>query len=125
MKNDITNRDDIRQLVDSFYEKVKANQVIGPIFTRQFHINWERHLPIMYEFWENALFYTGGYMGNPIQLHQYIHDKISLSPEDFKTWLQLFTATADELFEGPVTELAKQRAHSIATVMQVKLFRKS
>ncbi len=125
MKNDITNRDDIRQLVDSFYEKVKANQVIGPIFTHQFHINWERHLPIMYEFWENALFYTGGYMGNPIQLHQYIHDKISLSPEDFKTWLQLFTATADELFEGPVTELAKQRAHSIATVMQVKLFRKS
>ncbi len=125
MKNDIANRDDIRQLVDSFYEKVKANQVIGPIFTDQFHINWERHLPVMYEFWENALFYTGGYMGNPMQLHQYIHDKISLSPEDFKTWLQLFTATADELFEGPVTELAKQRAHSIATVMQVKLFRKS
>jgi hemoglobin len=103
---------------------VKLDPVIGPIFTEQFHINWDKHLPVMYEFWDNALFYTGGYTGNPMQLHQHIHDKISLSADHFKTWLRLFTSTADELFEGPKTELAKQRAHSIATVMQVKLFKK-
>ena len=36
-------------------------------------------------------------------------------------WLQLFTSTVDELFEGEKAELAKQRAMSIATVMQLKL----
>jgi len=124
MKNDINTREDIILLVNSFYNKVKTDPVIGHFFTRDFHINWEKHLPVMYEFWENALFYTGGYIGNPMQLHQHIHDKVPLSAEDFKTWLKLFSSTADELFEGSKTELAKQRAYSIATVMQVKLFRK-
>lgn len=32
MKNDITNKSDIKLLVDTFYDKVKANSTIGNIF---------------------------------------------------------------------------------------------
>jgi len=42
--------------------------------------------------------------------------------EHFQKWLLLFTETVDQLFEGEKAELAKQRATSIATVMQIKMF---
>ena len=36
-------------------------------------------------------------------------------------WLHYFNSTVDELFEGQVAFLAKQRAKSIATIMQIKM----
>ena len=75
----------------------------------------------MYDFWENALFFTGGYNGNPLKTHQAFHNKSPLTNEHFKHWLTLFLENVDELFEGEKAELAKQRATSIATVMQMKI----
>ena len=46
---------------------------------------------------------------------------IELKAEHFRRWTYLFNLTIDELFEGENAERAKQRALSIATVMQVKL----
>jgi hemoglobin len=121
MKKDIGSKMDIELLVNSFYEKVKADDTIGRIFTEIVKVNWEKHLPIMYRFWENSLFYTGTYEGNPMEIHKHLHRAVPLSPEHFKRWTILFTSTVDELFEGKTATLAKQRAVSIATVMQVKI----
>jgi hemoglobin len=121
MKKDIEDRHDIQLLIDSFYKKVKVDEVIGFIFTDIAKVNWEKHLPVMYNFWESILFYTGGYAGNPMELHRRLNQLIPLSPEHFKRWTDLFTSTADELFTGEKTELAKQRAISIATMMRVKI----
>ncbi len=118
MKKDITSRNNIETLVNCFYDKVKADDIIGPIFS---NINWERHLPIMYQFWENAIFYSGGYNGNPLKTHQNLHKIFPLNQHHFEVWIQLFTSTVDELFSGEKAELAKQRAISIATVMQIKI----
>ncbi len=60
MKKDIENRKDIELLVRSFYDKVKADDTIGYIFNDIAKVNWEKHLPVMFDFWENVLFYTGG-----------------------------------------------------------------
>jgi hemoglobin len=121
MKKDIESKMDIELLVNSFYEKVKADDTIGRIFTEIVKVNWEKHLPVMYRFWENSLFYTGTYEGNPMEIHKHLHRAVPLSPEHFKQWTILFTTTVDELFEGKTATLAKQRAVSIATVMQVKI----
>jgi len=118
MKTDITGRKELELLIDTFYAKVKADPVIGGMFA---HINWEHHLPVMYSFWENALFYTGGYSGNPLRTHQAINRRSPLTTGHFTQWLDLFVATVDELFEGEKAELAKQRAYSISTVMQIKI----
>ena len=67
MKNDITNRGDIEMLVNAFYDKVKTDDKIGLFFTDVIHVNWEQHLPRMYDFWDNVLFQTGSYIGNPMQ----------------------------------------------------------
>ncbi|MBP6431267.1 MAG: group III truncated hemoglobin [Ferruginibacter sp.] len=121
MKKDILNKDDIIILIDAFYEKVKVDSVIGYIFTDVVKVHWEKHLPVMYNFWENTLFYTGSYEGNPMELHKHLHKVMPLTEAHFTQWTTLFTNTVDELFEGKNATLAKQRAISIATVMQIKI----
>jgi hemoglobin len=121
MKKDIQGIDDIKVLVDRFYQLVVKDPVIGYIFTESIKVNWERHLPVMYSFWENTLFYTGGYSGNPMMIHQRMHQLIKLTSEQFDRWTMLFCATVDTLFNGEKAELAKQRAVSIATIMKIKI----
>lgn len=121
MKKDIENRDDIVVLINTFYEKVKKDKVIGYIFNDVAKVNWEKHLPVMYNFWENVIFFTGSYTGNPMTAHKQLNQKTRLNADHFQEWIKLFTKTVDELFEGDKAELTKQRAVSIATVMQIKI----
>ena len=121
MKKDIENRDDIILLINTFYEKVKKDEIIGYIFNDVAKVNWDKHLPVMYDFWENVIFFTGSYTGNPMTAHKQLNQKTPLNTEHFQEWIKLFTKTVDELFEGDKAELTKQRAISIATVMQIKI----
>lgn len=125
MKKDIADIKDIELLVNSFYEKVKSDPRISHFFTDTVKVNWERHLPVMYRFWDNALFFTGTYNGHPLDVHQKLHAKENLHTADFEQWNKLFTETVDELFEGEKARLAKERANSIATVMQLKILKKN
>ena len=121
MKKDIENSEDIMKLIDRFYQQVVNDPVIGHIFTTTIKVNWEKHLPVMYSFWENTLFYTGTYTGNPMMIHQRINQIVHLTNQHFDRWVELFSATVDDQFEGEKAELAKQRALSIATVMKIKI----
>lgn len=56
MKKDIEDRKDIELLINSFYDKVKQDAIIGSFFTEVVQVNWEKHLPVMYNFWENIVF---------------------------------------------------------------------
>lgn len=75
----------------------------------------------MFNFWENAIFYTGTYSGNPMEAHGHVHMMMPLSEEGFARWLFLFNEAVNERYEGGKAELIKQRAYSIATVMQIKI----
>ncbi len=124
MKNDIRDKQDIIQIVNAFYDKVKQDPQISHFFTEVKQVDWDKHLPKMYNFWDNIVFYTNNYTGNPMQIHKNIHSLHTLTEADFKQWYSLFTATVDELFEGDNAELIKQRALSIATIMQIKIVSK-
>ncbi len=121
MLPDIENRDSIQKLVNAFYEKVRSDNLLSPIFEVKVKVNWEKHLPVMYDFWENVVFYTGGYAGNPMVVHKHLHERFPLSSADFARWLRLFTQTVDDMYSGDRAEMIKQRAISIATVMQIKI----
>lgn len=118
---DIRTRSDIETLVNAFYEKVRVNPVLGSIFEDVMQINWEMHLPKMYDFWETTLFHQPRYKGNPVTAHQKVHAQSPLQKDQFDTWLQLFNETVDEHFTGEMAHHAKVRALSIATVLQIKL----
>ena len=124
-KKDIENRADVELLINSFYDKVKPDPVIGFIFTDIMKINWQEHLPAIYNFWENAILFTGNYSGNLMQIHRNINEITPLSAAQFKRWTDLFCATVDELFEGDKAILAKQRAIGISTTMQIKILHSS
>ena len=117
MQSDIISRKEIIVLVDEFYKKIKVDFTLGFIFNEVANVNWEKHLPIMYDFWENTLFYTGSYSGNPVNLHTHLHHLTPLNNTHVEQWNKLFVETVDEYFEGPNAELAKQRAISISQVL--------
>lgn len=123
MKADIQSRSDIQLLVDRFYDKVKQDEAISYLFIDVAKVDWEHHLPRMYDFWENIVFQTGGFTGNPMAAHLQLNQKSPLKQEHFVRWLQLFFETVDELFDGDNAELIKQRAQSIATMMQIKIIK--
>ncbi|HMO33378.1 MAG TPA: group III truncated hemoglobin [Lacibacter sp.] len=121
MRRDLSSKEDIISLVDLFYERVLQDSELRPFFTDVVQVNWEKHLPLMYRFWENILFHTGSYTGNPMQVHKQVHQKCPIREHHYKKWISLFHQTVDDLFEGELAETAKQRAQSIATVMLIKL----
>lgn len=121
VKRDLKNRKDIEFLVSEFYKKVKTDDVIGFYFTKVVNIHWDRHLELMVNFWENVLFHTGHYEGNPMQRHQELNETNPLKLVHFEQWTKLFSATIDEHFSGTIADTAKQRASSIAKVMVHKL----
>ena len=125
MKYDIASRKDIEILVNEFYSKIKKDEQIGFIFSDIAMVNWEKHLPIMYDFFENMLFYTGSYTGNPMELHKHVNRLLPFTEIHFRQWNHLFSTTVDELFEGTTANLVKQRAKSIAAVMQNKILKES
>jgi len=120
MKTDIRNRKDIEKLVNAFYDVVKNDAVIGYLFTDVAKVNWDEHLPKMYAFWENILFFTGNYEGNPMARHRELHQKSPMTKVHFKHWGDLFTQTVDSLFEGKKAEEIKNRALNISDMMMYK-----
>jgi len=121
MKHDITLPADIKLLIDTFYVKIQADEMLGPVFNNVAHVDWPHHLPIMYAFWEFLLLgNTDGYRGNPIQKHFDLHQKHPLKAEYFDQWVALFQATVDELFAGSKAEEAKFRAFAISATWKPK-----
>jgi hemoglobin len=121
LKNDITNREDLLLLVSRFYDKLLADSSIAYIFTDAAKINLDAHMPVLVDFWDMVLFGSDTYRKNALQIHVDLHRQTKISKAHFDTWLQYFKQTVDELFEGEKAFLAKERATSIATVMQIKM----
>ncbi len=121
MKKDITDRNDIILLVDTFYEKVARDAVIGPIFTVVANVNWEQHLPVMYSFWATMLLEEKSYAGNPMQSHAHLNRKHPLLQYHFDGWVRIFIETVDELFAGVKADEAKMRGSQIAELMHHKM----
>lgn len=121
MKKDITNKPDIELLVNTFYDKVKTNKIIGHIFNDVAKVDWEHHLPKMYSFWASLLLGEHCFSGNPMQKHIALSKLTTMSEVEFSEWLSFFIQTTDELFEGEKAEEAKTRAANIARLMLHKI----
>jgi hemoglobin len=120
MKHDIESSEDIKNLIDTFYGKVREDEVIGYIFNDIAHVDWPQHLPKMYAFWEFLLLGKDSYLGNPLEAHRRLNGKVKLKEEHFDQWLKLFHQTIDELFEGKNAEEARNRSRLIAMTWKPK-----
>lgn len=121
MKKDIENREDVELLVNSFYDKIKTNAVLGHIFNDVAKVDWETHLPKMYSFWASLLLGEHSFSGNPMMKHVELSKMTAMTEKEFSEWLTLFNQTVDDLFEGERAEEAKTRAANIARLMLFKI----
>lgn len=114
-------REDIELLVNTFYDKIKKDDVIGFFFNEIAKVNWNEHLPKMYQFWETLLFGQVSYKGNPMAAHFPINEIKAMEKHHFEHWLKVWTATVEELFTGTKAEMAIYKAQNISQLMAYKM----
>jgi hemoglobin len=121
MMSDIETREHLEIMLTAFYQKVFKDDLISHFFTEVVPLDLNHHLPLITDFWESVLLNAQGYKRNVMEIHLNINKKSALTKEHLDRWVQLFTATVDQFFEGGKATLAKQRAQSIATMMSIKI----
>lgn len=111
---DISSRDDIKSILNKFYEKAKKDFVIGDKFK---NINMDLHLETITNFWDSIIFGSDSYHGDPFGKHI----AMRLEKKHFNRWLELFINEVDTHFAGKNAEEMKMRGRTIAQVFQYKL----
>ena len=117
---DISTHEDVQLLVNSFYDRVKGDGILGPIFNNVIE-DWSQHLPKMYRFWGTVLFGEPGYSGNTIATHITINKKFPLQQEHYDRWIGLWKSTVDGLFAGEKAEEAKKRGMLMIQLIHLKV----
>ncbi len=115
---DIASPDDVRLLIERFYTHVRPDAEIGHFFTE---LDWDHHIPHITSFWNMLLLGVAGFQGDPVTVHKRIHGRLPMEQHHFMRWVELFSATVDELFAGPKADEAKQRAQAIAGMLHHKV----
>lgn len=114
-------RADIEQLVNTFYDAIRADPRIGYMFAHLRGKHWEMHLEKMYRFWESNIFEMESYQGNPMLAHIKLHNRQPMNEEMFTVWLSHWQHTVTALFHGENAEKALYRAETIKDLMQQRV----
>ncbi len=101
--------DILRNLVHRFYDRVRADAVLGPVFAGRI-ADWPPHLERMVAFWSSVALMTGRYHGAPMPAHA----TLPVTWTHFDRWLALFRATAEEICPPAGAALVIDRAGRIA-----------
>ena len=104
----------IEQLVRAFYAKVRADEVLGPVFEARIK-DWEPHLQRMFAFWSSVALMTGRYHGTPMVKHM----RLPVDAAHFDRWLALFDETAREVCPPVAVDHFMERAQRIASSLEM------
>ena len=83
----------ISTLVDTFYERVRQNPHLGPVFEGAVE-DWPDHLAKLKSFWASVALNAGAYSGRPMQAHMRVS---AIEPAHFGEWLYLFEQTLRDI----------------------------
>ena len=106
--------DMIQRLVHSFYDSIRADEVLGPIFAARI-TNWAPHLERMCAFWSSVTLMTGRYHGRPMQAHA----PLPIDASHFDRWLALFAETANDVCPAAAADYFVERARMIAESLEL------
>ena len=109
----------ISTLVETFYTRVRAHPVLGPVFDVAIS-DWGPHLETMKDFWSSVALGTGRYSGRPVPAH-FKHRHIQ--QVHFNLWLAVFEQTLRDTAATPeAAAFFLERANRIAQSLQYALF---
>jgi len=116
--DEIRDKGDIEKLVSLFYDRVRNDKTVGPIFINRIdNESWPGHLKKMVSFWNTVLFGISDYRGNPFSHHI----DLNLTKEHFERWLFLFEEVITKHFYGDKAEEALMRAIKMKMMFESKL----
>ncbi|HRP90212.1 MAG TPA: group III truncated hemoglobin [Edaphocola sp.] len=116
MTQDIHTIEDIKLLVNTFYDKVQMDDLIGEIFMGMIK-DWPTHLEKMYRFWSTILLDAQTYRGQPFVPHS----RMPVDKEHFDRWVGYWHETVDQFFTGNVAEEAKFRGALMSKIFLQKI----
>jgi hemoglobin len=100
----------IAELVDTFYVRIRDDQLLGPIFADAIGADWGSHLSKMKRFWSSVLLATRAYKGNPMIAHLQLP---RLTEDHFERWLQLWSETVARLCSDELASIFNRKAQMI------------
>ena len=104
----------IELLVSTFYHKVRADQLLGPIFEERIS-DWGYHLERMCAFWSSVALMSGRYQGRPMEKHL----ALPVDARHFDRWLELFEETAQQVCAPSAAAHFVERARNIAESLEL------
>ena len=108
----------LRTLIDAFYERVRADERLGPIFAA--HVaDWDLHSARLTDFWSSLMLGSGRYKGNPFGMHQPFAGELDVAL--FDRWLELWTITTAEQFAPDLAAEYQRKARRIAESLKAGL----
>lgn len=118
----LESREDVSFLVNKFYDKVRKDDLLGPVFNNQVK-DWDHHLSHLTNFWETNLLGTMRFKGNLVQAHIDVDKKSDneITQDYFGRWLNLWFSTIDENFDGDGAIRLKNAARNMSTNLFIKM----
>lgn len=110
----------ISVLVDTFYSRIRAHRVLGPIFNEVIGDHWDAHLEKLKDFWASVALNAGTYSGKPVPAHQKLR---RVNPQHFSVWLGIFRQTLEDTAPGSeAVDYFMIRAERIAESLKLAMF---
>lgn len=119
MSHSQLDRESVSALVHDFYDGVRADPELGPLFDGVIGDHWEPHLARMVEFWSTVMLGSREFQGNVFGKHMALN---GVTPGHFERWLALFEAAARRRFAPAVADEFVVNARRIAASLQYGFF---
>ncbi|PLZ03641.1 Globin [Burkholderia sp. WAC0059] len=114
-RHDEPDETNIRALVYTFYDRVREDATLGPVFEAALAGRWDTHLPKMCRFWASLVLGAKTYQGNLVQAHQPLE---GIEPQHFSRWLYLFLDTVESRYTPAAAVRFMEPALRIAQSLQ-------
>jgi hemoglobin len=100
----------------SFYEKAIDDEVLAPFFINEISDDltdedWKEHIDLLADFWLAKILGENTYYGNFVGAHVKMPH---LKRETFARWLELFSATADEVYVTDISAVFKKKGEQFS-----------
>lgn len=109
----------IAALVPRFYDRVRADPLIGPVFAAAID-SWPPHLETLIAFWSSVMLGTGRYKGNPMAAH--MKHLAIITPPMFDRWLALWAQATTEMLPADMASVLQAKARRIAQSLKLALY---
>ena len=108
----------IPRLLAAFYARVRADDMLAPIFADAVH-DWDAHTGRIADFWSSVMLGTGRYKGNPVARH--LPHAARMTPDMFARWLALWQQTTDAMLPAEAARAIQAKAARIGESLQLAI----